>query len=157
MSDSDSAWDEVVRAERAYGESLAAFALQDLPQVVGPALQRFDERPTALSVLRDCDPRLTKEVFPQLTRLLLVSHSLLEECRRLVLRIEPADLAILLDDLVQQVVCDPEADYEAFRRLAELLTRAGCSSALAELVKYAASAPDQDIREVATDFADDGT
>jgi len=151
------AWDQVVRAERSYAEALAELSVADLSQVVGPALKTPAERRTALRVLRDCEPALTEEVFPQLSSLLLVSHSLLEECRRLVLRIDSLDLTSLLGQLVEQVVDDPDADYETFRRLAELLKRSGDSVVLAELLGHAANSRDPDIREVAIEFTYDDT
>lgn len=152
MNDSNLAWTRVVEAERSYAEALAQFQPNSLSMVVGPALGSLAERRTALKVLRDCEPSLTGEVFPQLSGLLLVSHSLLEECRSLVLRLGPEELASRLGDLVKQVVDDPRSDDEAYRRLAELLRRSKLPSLLFDLLSHASRAADQDIRNVASDF-----
>jgi len=101
VNDSNPSWDRVVEAERSYAEALAQFGPDALSEVVGPALGSLAERRTALKVLRDCEPSLTGEVFGQLSGLLLVSHSLLEECRSLVLRLGEEELASRLGDLVQ--------------------------------------------------------
>jgi len=121
VNDSNPSWDRVVEAERSYAEALAQFGPDALSEVVGPALGSLAERRTALKVLRDCEPSLTGEVFGQLSGLLLVSHSLLEECRSLVLRLGEEELASRLGDLVQQVVDDSRSDDEAYRRLAAAL------------------------------------
>ena len=148
-------WDIVVRAERAFAEALASLNPRDLPELIGPALRTLAERRAALRVLRDSPPELTTAVLADLSGLLLVSHSLLEECRRVVLRLEPDVLSAYLDGLVQQLMSDSGADYEAYRRLAELLVRARAARPLTELMASALASPDSDIREVADDFVND--
>jgi len=67
VNDLKRSWARLIEAERSYAEALAQFGPHNLSEVVGPAPGSLAERRTALKVLRDCEPSLSGEVFPQLS------------------------------------------------------------------------------------------
>lgn len=118
-------WLAVVAAERRLTEAVMALPQDELPATLSWALADFSSRRAALSVLTSAHPQLTSAVLLALQPLLLVSHSLLEECRRLILRLPPAERSEFLERLSATVVGDVSSDDEAYRRAAELLRTAG--------------------------------
>lgn len=146
------AWASVVEAERRFAEAVAAIPLEELQDTLVWALGDFTSRPVALRILAGAHPQLTSRVLLALDPLLLVSHSLLVATRALVLRLPRAELLEHLEQLTALVVKDPSSDYEAYRRLAELLRAAQADDALARLVGAASQSTDLDIEEVGQDF-----
>jgi hypothetical protein len=147
------AWLAVLEADRRLNEALSAFPPNELRETLARALTDFSSRRTALRVLRSAHPSLTSGVLPAVEPLLLVSHSLLDACRALVLRLPSAERIDFLQRLTTTVVDDDASDYEAYRRLAELLRVTGASDALAVLVRAASRSADPDIKEVEEDFS----
>lgn len=146
------AWAAVVQAEERFALAVAAIPREDLQGVLSWALDDFTSRRAALRILGGADPQLVAEVLPALEPLLLVSHSLLQECRRVLLRLPRGEVLDYLQHLTSAVIADPAADDEAYRRLAELLRTVGADRALGRLVAAAALSTDPDVREVAEDF-----
>jgi hypothetical protein len=143
----------VVEADRRLNEALWALPDDELPETLAWALGDLSSRGTALRILGSADPSLTSRVLPALEPLLLVSHSLLGACRALVLRLPSAERLDFVQRLTATVVDDDASDYEAYRRLAELLRATGASEALAVLVRAASRSADPDIKEVEEDFS----
>ena len=148
-----SSWAAVVEAEERFAEAVAAIPPEELQHVLAWALGDFASRRAALRVLGGADPRVVTAVLPELEPLLLVSHALLPECRRVLLRLPRAELLDHLERLTGEVVDDPSSDYEAYRRLAELLRAVGADRVLGRLVDAAALSTDPDIADVAEDFS----
>lgn len=145
-------WAAVMAAEERFSEAVAAIPRAELAGVLRWALHDFASRRTALRILSGSDPQLVREILPALGPLLLVSHSLLQECRRALLRLPGTEVSHYLDSLTTSVIEDPSSDDEAYRRLAELLRTVEAHRALERLMDTAARSADPEIREVAADF-----
>jgi len=147
------AWEAVVEADTRFVEALTSLSNRDLEATLRWALTDLSSRPVALRILSIADSSLTLSVLPALEPLLVVSHSLLTQCRGLVLRLARQERLDFLARLTERVVGDPGSDDEAYRRLAELLREAGAESSLAVLLASAAVSDDAEVREVADDFS----
>ncbi len=143
----------VLEADRRLDEALSALPPDELQETLAWALTDSSSRHTATRILSSAHPSVTSGALPALAPLLLVSHSLLGACRTLVLRLPPAELLDFLQRLTATVVDSSTSDYEAYRRLAELLRAAGASEALTVLVRAASRSEDPDIKEVEEDFS----
>jgi hypothetical protein len=145
-------WLAYVEAERAYREAMAELRHVDMVPVLREGLRSLPWRRAALAVLGSSDTRLSEELLPELFQLASVSHSLIGEVRRCVLRIPRERLLVQLEPLIRRLTADPASDYEAYRRSAELLREIGSRPLLDLLVRAAATSADAEIREVADDF-----
>lgn len=145
-------WEVVVAAEQAFSIALADMGTDELQLSVSAGLADLRSRRAALRVLASSPASMTAAVLPSLAPLLLVSHSLLAECRRAVLRLAKPELHQFLDSLTDDVV-GRSSDYESFRRLAELLRDAQCDELLKRLLNAASQSDDDDVREVVEDFS----
>lgn len=150
------AWLRFVRAEHAYREAMADLRHVDMVAVLREGLLSLPWRRPALVVLGSSDVALSEQLLPELFRLAAVSHSLIGEVRRCIRRIPRERLAARLEPLVCQLVDDSTSDYEAYRRIAELLRELECWPVLDDLVRAAKTSPDADVREVADDFGRSG-
>ncbi|MEJ3741946.1 hypothetical protein WEI85_01410 [Actinomycetes bacterium KLBMP 9797] len=148
------AWLAFVQAEQQYREKAAALAGPDLVPMLREALEYLPWQRPALAILGGSSVELNKELLPELFRLAQVSHSLIGEVRRCILRIPPDVLEVGLEPLVRRLISDPTSDDEAYRRIAELLAEAEIWYLLRLLVRHANDSDDVDIREVADDFAE---
>lgn len=146
-------WEAVVEAEERFAQALAAIPRDDLGPILSLALADFSSRRAALRVLAGGTPELISEVLSAVEPLLLISHSLLQECRRLITRLPREQMLDYLGSLTRKVVHDTAADYEQYRRLAELLRSGEAQDLLDVLVRSALQSSDPDIHEVGEDFA----
>ena len=145
-------WAAVVEAERRFSEAVRDIPPSELPDTLVAALGDFSSRHVALAILTTAQPQLTASVLPGLEPLLLVSHSSLEVCRRLVRRLPEPERSDFLRRTTSGVTGDAGSDDEAYRRLAELLRSAGADELLSELARAASLSDDPGIREVGEDF-----
>ncbi|MFI8822214.1 hypothetical protein [Streptomyces sp. NPDC053431] len=151
-SEAESAWNAFVQAEQVYRDALGRLRDFDMRSMLGEALLRLDWRRQALTVIGISDWHVAEALLPELLPLSCVSHSLLGEVRRCILRIPRDALLPAMDEHVTSLITNPESDYEAYRRTAELLRLLKAGSLMGELVEAADQSPDPDIREVAEDF-----
>jgi hypothetical protein len=147
-------WDAVVCADDAFFSAMGALPRDELGLVLVKGLERFDYRRTALHVLLHCDPTMVGEVRDAFYPLLLVSHSLLQESRRVLLTLPEAQMVEHLTQITDDVINNPASDYEAYRRLGELLSMTNSHELLARLVAVALGSSDEDIREFGEDFSE---
>jgi hypothetical protein len=146
------AWLAFIHAEQAYRAAMADLRDVDLERVLRESLQHLPWRRQALAVLQGSNIGLSVRLLPQLFELAAVSHSLLDEVRKCILRIPRDVLEREFPALVHGIILSPESDYEVFRRVAELLRLTDMPGLLETLVSAAAQSKDLDIQEVAEDF-----
>jgi hypothetical protein len=151
--ESERAWLAFVQAEQAYRETMGALRDIDLDQALREGLQRLPWRRPALTVLGASNVAISERLLPELFQLACFSHSLLSEVRRCILRIPHDVLVRDLPALLEAMTTNPNSDYEAYRRIAELLRLLEMNSLLSELTAAASVSPDPDIKEVADDFS----
>jgi hypothetical protein len=77
---------------------------------------------------------------------------MLADVRRCIVRVPRDVLEDRLPHVLSAVVGNPASDYQAYRRLAELLDQLHFDRLRAELVEAAGRSSDPDVREVAEDF-----
>jgi hypothetical protein len=146
------AWLAFVHAEQVYREAMGELRNVDLEQVLREGLGHLPWRRQALAVLRASNVAFSVRLLPQLFELAAVSHALLGSVRECILRIPRDDLETQFPSLVDALIADPQSDYEAYRRTAELLRLLEMPELLGKLVNAASRSSDSDIREVAEDF-----
>lgn len=147
------AWLAFLHAEQVYREAMAELGHVDLEQVLREGLGHLPWRRQALDVLMLSNVAFSVRLLPQLFELASVSHALLSDVRESILRIPRDILETELPSLVHALTVNPESDYEAYRRTAELLRLLEMPELLMELAGAAAQSSDSDIREVGKDFA----
>jgi hypothetical protein len=92
-----------------------------------------------------------RDLVPELVQAALVSRAeILLPAREALGRLDAGWLSVALDAEVDRALAG--ADWEVYRRLAELLDRLGQQALLARVVASARAADDEDIQEVAEDF-----
>ena len=146
------AWENVLRADDAFYEAVGKLAEFPLGDILIEALGEFRGQRTALKLLHNTSVEIRHAALPALFPLALVSHSLLLEVRRVITSLPREILDQELPPLVTAVLYDESSDYEAYRRLAELLRETGHTDLLRQLVAAARRSKDEDILEVADDF-----
>jgi hypothetical protein len=151
-SDADRSWIAFMEAEQNFREALVDLRRFDLESILKTGLSKLTWRRQALVVLAAYDWPLTETLLPELLPLSLSAHSLLAEVRRCVLRVPREKLVVHLASLVESVVNNPDSDYEAYRRTAELVDTVHADALLLTLITAAERSSDADIREVADDF-----
>lgn len=152
--ESERAWLKFAQAEQAYIEALADLRHFDMEPMLREGLLNLQWRRQALGILRSSDVKLCEKLLPELFELATVGHSLIAAVRRCIRRIPRERLVVQLVPLVQQLTEDPNSDYEAYRRIAELLREIECWPLLGVLVRAASTSSDVDILEVAEDFGE---
>lgn len=145
-------WLAFINADREYREAMGELRNVDLVTVLREALQQLPWRRQALAVLQSSNVDFSILLLSRLFGLATVSHSLLGEVRKCILRVPRDVLERELPSLVHGLIDNPESDYEAYRRIAELLRLADLPGLLQDLVGAAAQSQDPDIRDVADDF-----
>ena len=146
-------WRAVEEAEARFTDTLRAIPIGELGPCLEEALGSLNSRRVALRVLFGAAAQLTVEVLPALEPLLLVSHAYLFHCRDLVRRLPEEVQRHFLTALTNKVITDPDADDEAYLRLAEFLEKTGMTEALTRLVEAARTSTDPAIKEVGLDFS----
>jgi hypothetical protein len=144
-------WQDLVAAEQAYFAARMALYKADPEAELRAALGSARGRGTALRALRDAPVELVMDLIEPLTEAATTTHGEVGLAREVLGRVDPGWLAGVLPPLVEQRLA-PAADWEDYRRLAELLSTLGQHALLAEVVRRAAGSDDEDIREVAADF-----
>lgn len=107
---------------------------------------------TALRALLDAPLELVGDLVDALFVVAVTTHPQVGLARTVLGRLDTGWLASVLPPRVEERLSHPGADWEDYRRLAELLSALGQRSLLAEVVRRAALSGDEDIREVAEDF-----
>jgi hypothetical protein len=146
-------WEELVRAEEAYvAKRVELFASGAEPQL-RLALASPRGVGTALRVLVDAPLELVMELFDVLFVAATTTHSQVGLARDVLGRLDPGWLASALSSPVEERLSHPDADWEDYRRLAELLLALGQRTHLTAVVERARRSNDEDVREVAEDFS----
>ncbi|MFC3896413.1 hypothetical protein ACFOWZ_33475 [Lentzea rhizosphaerae] len=145
-------WLAFVQAENIYRTAMADLRKVDLVEVLREGLNRLPWRRPALAVLGSSGPEISSQLLPELFELASVSHSLIGEVRKCILRVPGELLKPQIAVHVERLTADRQSDYEAYRRIAELLVIMKDWELLDYLVNAASMSSDVDIREVAADF-----
>ena len=145
-------WLDFVCAEEAYITAMANLRHVDEVEVLREGLRNLAWRRPALVVLRLTDVEVVEQLLPELLVLANVGHSLISEVRRCILRVRPESLRPHVARHVAGLISDQASDYEAYRRIAELLVDMEEWGLLKTLTNAAALSADPDIREVDEDF-----
>lgn len=128
---------------------LAERSAADAAAGLRPSLMRGVQVDAALRALMLLHPQVTVEVLPELVVIAMIwgEYPLVLEA---IGRVSRAQLATSLPELVLERL--DEANWYEFRRLAELLDRAGLDEPLSALVKRALASTNERAREVGQDF-----
>jgi hypothetical protein len=144
-------WQAILDAERRYLLACAALTMPEMLSVLREVLPGGPGQATALRLVRTLPDEQVRELVPELFRAALVSRAeILLPAREALGRLDGGWLSIALGPEVDRTLVD--ADWEAYRRLAELLHGLGQAALLARVVASAGRSDDEDIREVADDF-----
>lgn len=119
--------------------------------LVRSALRSVAERRAALRLLRDQDVPMLVEVFEDLVEIADSAHVDVASVRSLIARVPEPYLDEHLWRLIEPRL-QKHDDDEPFRRYAELLTCLNRRDDLGLLLAIAANSPNDDVREVASDF-----
>lgn len=145
-------WEELVIAEDAYLTKRMAMFEAGAEQQLRLALADAAGAPTALTVLRDAPVELVMDlvdlIFLRATR----THGHVALARQVIARLDPGWLFLALPPLVKERLNAPEADWEDYRRIAEVLKDLDQLVILEQLVALARTSADPDILEVADDY-----
>jgi hypothetical protein len=150
--ESERIWLAYVQAEQAYREAMGELRHIDMVTALRAGLTNLPWRRAALAALRASDVGLSEALLAELFGLATAAHAQLRAVRECIVRVPRDVLEVRLDPLVRQLIAEPGADYEAYRRIAELLRELEFWPLLAALTDAAAASGDADIREVAEDF-----
>lgn len=145
-------WLDFVHAEEAYITAMANLRHVDEVAVLREGLRNLAWRRPALVVLRLTGVEVVEQLLPELLVIANVGHSLIGEVRRVILRVQPGSLRPYVARHVAGLIGDQSSDYEAYRRIAELLVEMEEWGLLKTLTNAAALSADPDIREVDEDF-----
>lgn len=150
-SDRSARWSDVVSADAALFEARRRFlAGGNVDDELRHALTRATDRGAALRLLMSLDVSLIIGLITELVSLASVAHADISLVRQVVGRIPGEWAEAYLWDFIEPVL--EQGGGEEYRRLAELL-RGLDSEHLGRLVSRAAASNDEEIREVAEDFA----
>jgi hypothetical protein len=133
----------------------AQAAVQGLPaarlqELLDRALHSVGERRAALLLLVDLDETVRRRNFAALMDWVAVEHRDIDLAREVILSMDRDWLAKHLPTQLERIL-NPSATYEAYRRLAELLTLLN-SPLLQMVIERAERSDDNDIHEVAVDY-----
>lgn len=145
------AWHDYLEAEQQFFAARHQFVEHesDATASLELALQSVSDRGAALRFLL-ADSATRVHLFPRLVELSSAGHADIGLVRQVLFLIPTKVRRRDLLNVIKPLLAD--ADDEAFRRFAELLSDLGHSDDLAELVAIAMTSKDADIREVADDF-----
>ena len=146
------AWRAAVLAARSMASSIAPLRGNESETValLKTALRGATERDAAILILDYLGDSFIRSLLGDLVALGL-SHRSALAARQLLGRLPHADSAEAVPSAVWNQLAET-GDYDAYRRMAELLKHLGLYDALGELCRRAADSDDEDIREVAADF-----
>jgi hypothetical protein len=114
------------------------------------ALGKPGERRAAITVLGVLSESFTRNLVPEIVAVAL-SHREALAARQLLGRLSYSAAAKSVPPAVWGQL-ENTGDYDAYRRMAQLLEHLGMADALRELCRRAAASNDSDVREVAVDF-----
>ena len=144
-------WQAVVDAERQHQLAAAAFTMPEMLAVLREVLRDGPGQATAVRLVRTLPDDRVRDLVPELVQAALISRpEILVPAREALGRLDAGWLSLALRPEVERVL--PDADWEVYRRLAELLRHLGQEALLARVVAAAAESDDEDVREVADDF-----
>jgi hypothetical protein len=153
MTSQPHAWEDLVAAdENLVAKRYAIFAgdpkaqleaAMGSPRGVGPALR----------VLRDAPVTLVIDLMDGVFLAAVTTNSQVGLAREVLGRIESEELHSQLQPRIQKLLSGPRADWESYRRVAEMLRSLHQRSLLNWVVERAATSDDEDIMEVSRDFS----
>ena len=152
MSKRDSSlWEAVCHAEASYKNARIALisGATDIISVLRQALQRPDQRGTALRCFECLTEIQKRELFPELVRLASVGHSDIQLCRDAILSLPREWVCSRIDGEVSPLLAS--ASEEEYRRIAELYLELD-GTLLERHLDRALQHSDFEVREVAADF-----
>lgn len=153
MSD-EQLWKDLWAADVRYIEARMALMqrAEDLDRILGAALQKPAERGAALRVMKILPEQRVRLHIEQLARLASVGHSDIALVREILMtKLVRQWLVENIDRYVEPILAAAEDDEE-FRRIAELYSQVDPELLRMHLARCA-SHPDEEIRDIATDFA----
>lgn len=150
---SDDAWSEAVRTARTLFGKIRALQ-SDFPgtlESLRGALRIPEEQPLALLILGLLETDFSETLVDQLVSASL-SHGNALRARQVLGRLPHDQAERAVPPAVWRQLRET-GDYDAYRRMAELLSHLGLKDALSRLSAEALKSSDPDIREVGEDFA----
>jgi hypothetical protein len=146
------AWQQALNSLRALRQATRILG-SDYPgtlELLRAAL-RGPEEPAALTLLGLLETDYSRALVSELVSAAL-SHGNALIARQLLGRLPHDEAEQIIPPAVWRQLAETD-DYDAYRRMAELLSHLGLESALSELTSRARQSSDPDIREVGDDFA----
>ena len=149
---SDSAWQSVLDSANALAAAAAELGAdrEALLDRLRSALRGVGDRHGAFTFLGYLGSDYASDLIPELVEAAL-SHRDATKARHLIGRL-PAEEARQVVPPAVWAQLERTSDYDAYRRMAELLDHLGLDDALEQLCATAAVSSDDDVREVAVDF-----
>ncbi len=145
-------WREVVAAEMVYYEKRQKMFDAGAEQQLRIALSDPTGVATALRILGDAPVELAMSLFDLVFDRAVRTHGPVAAARQVMARLDSGWLFLALRPLVAARLRDPSADWEDYRRVAEVLEQLDQLSILEEVVAIALRSTDPDVREVAEDY-----
>jgi hypothetical protein len=152
--DSRESWQRAIDALRALVPAVGALQA-DYPgtlESLRHALCALDDEPAALVLLGLLDSEYSEALVDELVSASLSHRNALRI--RLILGRLPHDQAERIVPPAVWRLLQETGDYDAYRRMAELLSHLGLREALSRLSAQALASDDPDIREAGEDFAE---
>ncbi|SDP06069.1 hypothetical protein SAMN04515671_2836 [Nakamurella panacisegetis] len=144
-------WERLVEAEDAYFERRQEMFEAGMDRELGLALQSAKGRGMALRVLRELPPDAILPHVGVVADIATRTHGQVGLAREVLSKVD-RDAAIRLVVPQIEAMLAADADWETYRRSAEVLVMLGARGALSHLVSLALKSDDADIREVGEDF-----
>ena len=147
-------WNELCGADSRYSEARMALlqGAEHLDAILGRALHKPAERGAALRVMKILPEPRARVHIQQLAHLASVGHSDIALVREILMtKLDRRWLVENIDRYVEPILATAE-DEEEFRRIAELYQQVDPELLTMHLARCA-SHPDEEIRDIATDFA----
>jgi hypothetical protein len=147
-------WQRAVDALRALIPAIGALQ-SDYPgtlESLRHALRVLEDEPAALLLLGVLEPEYSEALVDELVSASL-SHRNALRVRLILGRLPHVQAERIVPPAVWRRLQDT-GDYDAYRRMAELLSHLGLREALSQLSAQALASEDPDIREVGEDFAE---
>jgi len=147
-----SAWPQALAAAGSLASAAGSLRRDEIETIarLRDAIRGGTDRTAAILVLRCLGDVFIQPLVGDLVALAL-SHRDAPAARQLLGQLAYSDSTRLVPPAVWGQL-EETGDYDAYRRMAELLKYLGLYPALNELCRYAADSVDEDIREVAADF-----
>ncbi len=145
-------WMDVEAAENTYFAKRADMFAAGGTQQLLLAMANPSGAPMAMRILKDLPCDKTMELFEPVFARATSTHGYVSLARELLSRLDAGWLFHALRPVIKRRLESPEADWEDYRRIAEVLRELDQHAHLADLVVRAEQSSDTDILEVAEDF-----